>query len=142
MSHPLIEFLELIVDDGYSPRAISARNHELHTWTIEVSLDNWVPHGEGGDLPHHTLHIERAAVPKDVTLQGGERCEDRCLILQAHEEQMEAMFLDAATYGQAIDIRITDYGAYKSMIAKLNRWMPRFRPARIPSSPKIIRRKD
>lgn len=68
-----------------------------------ISLANYVPLGEGGELARHTVSIDMDKVPKGVSVSGFDRVEDVVLSLPGNAEQAEAMIIETAKEGQSKD---------------------------------------
>jgi hypothetical protein len=101
----------LIVD-----RCIALHAEGYHVSSVMISMDgpgrlrvsigraNMVPIGEGGQsAPHHTVSVDRAALPPGVTCTGWERVEDDVVTLPGNAEQAEALIRDVAQAGRAVD---------------------------------------
>lgn len=91
----------------------------------EISFSNYVPHGEGGDLPRHRVTVDLENLPEGIKVGGWERVQNERISLgkmsegEAHKliklVQVEGAARDIARFDRPGDAR----GAW---LTKPNRW--------------------
>lgn len=93
-----------LVADGLHPSAVSIRR-DGNVWTSRVMLDDWCDAAELGDtLPHHTVTIDRSAIPSGVDVSDMARWPDDVIPLPPmSDEQAEALITAVAQIGLAPD---------------------------------------
>ena len=100
----LIAKLEVMVRGGLKISSVYLEPVACGKYVAVVGIANWLPLGEGDDLPHHAVTIDRDNLPKGITIQGGERHPDERFDLGVlNEEQAEALILEIARAGGGPD---------------------------------------
>lgn len=82
--------------------------------------------GDPGELPRHTVSVNRDHLPEGVNVSELTRWPDQSTEIEGNEEQIEAMLYEAAQIGQAVDVaRFTgDTPDYPHYLMKPNKWLP------------------
>jgi len=103
MHNHALEFILALADEGYHPSTIRIE-HTPYGWRIRVTLDDWAAGGEGGDLPHHKVLIDRDNAPDGVSINERSRFEDQVKPLKhCTEEIAETWIREIAQAGKAPD---------------------------------------
>ena len=110
--------------DGYSVTAVMIERAGSNRLRIKIILGDFVPLGEGGDLPRHAIDIDMAHVPDGVTVKGTDRVEDEIIEIVGGDEQAEAIIREVARVGDAHDwARFDGAGKdYPHWLTKPNKW--------------------
>lgn len=122
--NPIIDRCEALAAEGYSVSAVTIMRGRPGMLRVAISLATYLPLGEGGDLPHHVVRLNRDILPPGVTIGGLERAEDVVMDIPGGEEQAEALIRDVARVGLAQDW--AQFGGptpdYPHWLTKPNKW--------------------
>ena len=122
MTNQITQKCQECYEDGLSVSAVRITVGQRGMLNVSLSINTYVPLGEGGDMPHHTLRIDRANVPDGVQCGGWDRHEDVTLQLSGNEEQAEALIQVVAEDGNANDTARFDNDGLVSYLTKPNKW--------------------
>lgn len=100
----LIEQIEALVGDGLKISSVYLEPQAGGKYIAVVGISNWLPLGEGGELPHHAVTVDRENLPAGISILGGEKHQDERITIGAmNDEQAEALIRDIARAGAAPD---------------------------------------
>lgn len=110
--------------EGYSVTAVMIARAGNNRLRVNIVLSNFVPLGEGGDLPRHAIEIDMDKVPDGVTVSGSERVQDEVIEIVGGDEQADAIIREVARVGKAKDwARFDGDGKdYPHWLTKPNAW--------------------
>lgn len=117
MKNLIIQKCEELSAEGLSISSVRA-TPKNGTILVSISINTFVPLGEGSDLPRHRVTIDHENCPKSVKIYGKDRYPNEEFELPGNEEQAEAYIRDLAKYGKSNDVaRFGD-----DWVTKPNRW--------------------
>jgi hypothetical protein len=95
-------------------------------YNLQIHFMGMVPLGEGGDLPYHTVTIDREKIPDGVTVKGWEGWPDEIVDLALmSDSEAETIIRAIAIEGCALDycgsLPFPD-GTRHTWVTKPNRW--------------------
>lgn len=100
----LIEQIEAMVRDGLRISSVYLEPEAGGKYVAILGIANWLPIGEGGELPNHVVTVDRENLPDGISILGGEKHQDARIPLgPMNEEQAEALIRDVARCGGAPD---------------------------------------
>lgn len=129
----IIQKIEAMVLEGLKISSVYLEPEAPGKYVAVIGIANWLPLGEGGEMPHHVITIDRADLPAGISIQGGEKHQDERIELGVmNEEQAEALILDIARAGGAPDIAgFERQGMHgRAYLTKPTRWGVRCKPTR------------
>jgi hypothetical protein len=102
--NPILAAVLAEAAEGYHPSGVWAEPAGPGRWRITITRCDYVPLGEGGDLPRHAVTVARNDMPQGVACTGADRAEDKAIDgLRASAEAVETWIREVAEVGQAPD---------------------------------------
>ena len=110
--------------EGYNVTAVMIARAGNNRLRVNIVLSNFVPLGEGGDMPRHAIEIDMDRVPSGVKVSGADRIQDEVIEVVGGDEQADAIIKKIARVGQAKDwARFDGDGKdYPHWLTKPNAW--------------------
>lgn len=123
--NPVIARIESLWEEGLPTSSVRVERRGPGSWSAVLSIAAYLPIGEGdGTCGKYVVTIEPP--PPGVLVHGWERYPDQVVELSGSEEQVEAVIVEIAREGRALDWARFDSDApsYPHFVVKPNRWLP------------------
>lgn len=121
----LVDELKRFRAEGLKIDAVYLEPATEGEYYAEISFSNYVPHGEGGDLPKHRITVDLENLPEGIKAGGWERVQNERIALgKMSESEARALITEIQVEGAARDIARFDRAGESrgAWLTKPNRW--------------------